>query len=236
MTNDQCWRHADVDFLTSPLLLNHLLRLLSNRFQTVDEELGDTGDELHHSTHRHTEEEHLLDVQLGHSTNQGAYNHTQHDRLTQYAEFLLQSLGIDVELREAWNLVEQPVDGDGEGRKTLTERLWDGDAIHIVVVALELLGCEVGHHQCDDVADDGGEVAPCQRLVHDEICHSTNEGEVPVVPEVDVDRAGTFGNEQQEVDAQTDGDDECANGSVVSYSCSCGPAHVEYTELEVVEP
>ena len=42
MTDHQRRRHADIHFLTSPFLLHHLLRLLSNRFQTVDEEFRDT--------------------------------------------------------------------------------------------------------------------------------------------------------------------------------------------------
>ena len=94
MTNHQCWRHADIHLLASPLLLDHLLRLLGNRLQTVDEELRDSRDQLHHGTHRHTEEEHLLDVELGHGTNQRTNDHTEHDRLTQHTELPLQSLSV----------------------------------------------------------------------------------------------------------------------------------------------
>ena len=98
MTYHQGWRHADIHLLACPLLLNHLLRLLSNRLQTVDEQLRDTRNQFHHGSHGHTQEEHLLDVELGYSTNQGTYDDTQHDGLTQHTELTLQSLGIDVEL------------------------------------------------------------------------------------------------------------------------------------------
>ena len=65
---------------------------------------------------------------------------------------------------------------------------------------LELLGRQVGHDQCDDVADDGSKIAPQQRLAHDEISHSANKGEVPVVPEVNIDCAGALGKQHQQVD------------------------------------
>ena len=96
MTDDQGWRHADIDLLAGPLLLHHLLRLLGYRLQTVDEEFRDTWDELHHGTHRHTEEHDFLDVELCHGTDQGTDDDTQHDGFTEYAELLLQSLGVDV--------------------------------------------------------------------------------------------------------------------------------------------
>ena len=235
MTDHQCGRHADIHLLAGPLLLHHLLRLLCNRLQTVDEELRDTRNQFHHSTHRHTQEQHFLNVQLGHGTDQRSDNHTKHDRLAQHTKLLLQTLGIDIELREAGNLVKQPVDADGKGRKALTERLGNGDAIHIVVIALELRGRQIGHHQRVDVTHDGGEVAPSQTLVHHEVGHSPDKGEVPVVPKVDVDRTRTFGNKQQEVYAQTDGDDQRTHSRVISDSGGSRPAHVEHAELQVVK-
>ena len=72
----------------------------------------------------------------------------------------------------------------------------DGRYAKFVVEALELVGGIVGHDQGDDVADDGGEEAP-QDAVAGEVDHGTDEGEVPVVPEVDVDRAGGLGNKHQ---------------------------------------
>ena len=228
MTYHERRAHADIYFLTGPFLLNHFLSLLGNGFQTVDKQFGDTGNQLHHGTHRHTEEEHLLDIQLGHGTNQGTHNHTQHQRLAEHTELLLQSFGINIELRESGNLIQQPVDANGKSRETLAERLRNADTVHIIIVALELLGSQVGHHQCNDVAHDGSEIAPCQTLIHHEIGHGTNESEMPVVPEVDIHRAGGLGNQHQEVHAQTDGDNQRTYGRVVSHGGSGRPSHVEH--------
>ena len=58
---------------------------------------------------------------------------------------------------------------------------------------------------------------------------------MPVVPQVDVHRAGTLRDEEQEVDAQTDGDDQRADGGVIGHGGGSRPAHVEHAELQVVE-
>ena len=58
---------------------------------------------------------------------------------------------------------------------------------------------------------------------------------MPVVPQVDIDRAGTLGNDQQEIDAETDGDDECSDCGIISHSGGSGPSHVKDLELEVIE-
>ena len=235
MTYHEGRRHTDIHLLSSPLLLYHLLGLLGNRLQTVDEEFRDAGYQFHHGTHGHTEEQHFLDIHLGHSTNQGTHDDTQHDRLTEYTELLFQAIGIDIKFREAGNPVEQPVDADGKGRKALAERLGNRDTVHIVVVALELLGRQVGHHQGDDIADDGSEIAPSQALIHHEVSHGSDKGEVPVVPQVDIHCARAFCDKQQEVHTQTDGDDQCAHRRVIGHCRSSRPTHVEHAELQVVQ-
>ena len=58
---------------------------------------------------------------------------------------------------------------------------------------------------------------------------------MPVVPQVDVDRAGRLGDEHEQVDTEADGDYERAHGGVVGHGCGCGPAHVEHLELEVID-
>ena len=235
MTYHEGRRHTDIHLLASPLLLYHLLGLLGNRLQTVDEEFRDAGYQFHHGTHGHTEEQHFLDIHLGHSTNQGTHDDTQHDRLTEYTELLFQAIGIDIKFREAGNPVEQPVDADGKGRKALTERLRDGDSIHIIIILLEFIGSQVCHHQCDNVAHDSGEIAPYQTLIHHEVSHSPDKGEVPVVPQVDIHRSGTLGDKQQEIDTQTDWDDQCTHCRVISYCSCCRPSHIEHPKLQVVE-
>ena len=61
MADDQRRAHADMDLLSVKLLGDNFFRLVGDRHQPVDEELRDTRDELHHGTHRDTEEEHVLD-------------------------------------------------------------------------------------------------------------------------------------------------------------------------------
>ena len=166
-------------------------------------------------------------------TYQGTNDDTKHQRFTQYTELLLQSLGIDIQFRETRDTVEQPVDGDGKRGKTLTERLRNRDSLHILVVALETVGCQVSHHQRDDIAADGSEIAPKQALVHHEISHGTNEGKMPVVPQVDIHRAGTLRYQQQEIDTQANGDNQCTHRCIVSHSGSSRPSHVKNLQVQV---
>ena len=100
---------------------------------------------------------------------------------------------------------------------------------------LELLCSQVGHDQCHDVADDGGEVAPQQALVHDKVGHSTDEGKVPVVPQVYVNGACTLREQHQEVHTQTDRDNERTDSRTIGHSGSSRPAHVKDTQLQVVK-
>ena len=109
------------------------------------------------------------------------HDDTQHQGVSQLSEFLFQSVSVYVQFAEARYLVQCLVEDDGQGHEALAERLGDGDALQLVV-ALELLGREVGAYQGDDVADDGGEIAPGQTLPHHEVDHGSYEGEVPVVP------------------------------------------------------
>ena len=217
------------------LTLDHLLRLLGDGFQTLDKETGDTGNEFHNGTHRDSQKENLLDIELSQTTDEGTNNDAQHQRFTQHAELLLQAVGIDIQAVEAWNHIKRFADNQGKRHKALTERLRDADALPLWIVFLELVGCKVCHHERDNIAHNGGKVAPRQRLVHHEICHSTNEGEVPVVPEVDIDSTRTLGDDQQEVDTQTDRNDECANRCIVSHSSCSRPPHIKNLQLQVVQ-
>ena len=110
-----------------------------------------------------------------------AHDDTQHQGVSQLSKLLFQSVSVYVQFAEARNLVQCLVEDDGQGHEALAERLGDGDALQLVV-ALELLGREVGAYQGDDVADNGGEIAPGQALPHHEVDHGSYEGEVPVIP------------------------------------------------------
>ena len=159
MTDDQSRRHTDVYLHSSEALLGNLLSLLGNGFQTIDEQTGDTRNEFHHSSHCYTEEQNLLDVELCCPTDESTNDNTKHQRFSQHTELLLQSLSINVEFRETRNAVEQPVDDNGEYREALTERLWNANALQVVVL-LELLSSKVCHNEGDDVAHDSCEIAP----------------------------------------------------------------------------
>ena len=235
MADDHGGRHADIDFLSVELALHHLLRLLGNGFQTLDEQRGDARNELHDGAHGDAEEQHFLHVELCQQADKGAHDDAEHQGLAQHAELLLQPLGIDVQLLKAGNLVERLAHNEGKGHETLAEGLRNADALPFGIILLKTVGGKVGHHQRDDIAHDGCEVAPQQALVHHEIGHGTDEGEMPVVPKVDVHRARAFGDEQQEVHTQANGNDERTHGSVVGHGGGGGPPHVEHLELKVVE-
>ncbi len=66
---------------------------------------------------------------------------------------------------------------------------------------LELVGGEVGCHESYDVADDGSEISPSKALARKEIDNGADEGEVPVVPQVDVHGSCGLGQKHQEVNA-----------------------------------
>ena len=167
-------------------------------------------------------------------TDDAAHENTEEKGFTQQAELLFHAFGVDVEPVEAGNAVEPFVDESGKGYESLAEGLGNGNAFHLVVESLELVGCEVGKHKGDNVADDGCEEAP-QDAVGSKIDYGADEGIVPVVPQVNVDGAGGLGQQHDNVDRQADGDDEGTHRCVVGDGGGCGPTHVEHLELESVE-
>ena len=204
MANDECGRHADVDLLAVELLLHDLFGLLRDRHEAVDEELGDARDEFHHSAHDDAQREDGLGgvaIPFLHAqrADERSDDDTQNERFAQHAELLFQPLGVDVELGETGNLVQEPVDADGKGNEALAEGLWDADAVEVIVL-LEAFGCEVGHDEREHIAHDGSEVAPTETLALHEIDHGADEGEMPVVPQVDVHRARSLGEHHEGID------------------------------------
>ena len=235
MSDNQCWRHTYIYLFTVKLLLHHLLSLLRDRHQSIDKQLGDTWYQLHHSSHSHTKEQYLLDVHLSQSTNQGSNNHTQYQWLTQHTELLLQSLCINIQLRESGNHIEALVHQHSKWCKALNKWLWDRNSLHTLIVALELRSRKVSHHQCVDIAHDSSKVSPCQTLVHHKVSHCTDKGEVPVVPQVDIYGTCGLGYQHQEVNPQTDGDNQRAYSRVIGHSCSSRPTHIEHAKLQIIQ-
>ena len=116
----------------------------------------------------------------------------------------------------------------------MAEGLWNGDALHTRVELLELRSGPVGYYQCDDVADDGAKEAPKQTLVSGKVDDTANEGEVPVVPEVDIIRAGGAEQQHHDVHTQADGNDERAHRGTVCHSGGSRPSHVEGIQLQAI--
>ena len=205
MPDNQGWTHADVYLLAIKLVFHQLLCLLRDWLQTINEERGDTRNQLHHGSHGYTEEENLLDVELCCPTYQGTHDDTKYQWFTEHTKLLLQTLCVDVELRETRNFIEQLIEDDGERHKALAEWLRNGDTIEVVIL-LEFLGCQVGAYQGDDVANDGSKIAPKQTLPHYKVSHGSDKSKVPIVPKVDVDGTCGLGYQHEEVDTQADRD------------------------------
>ena len=168
---------------------------------------------------------------MRHGRDDHTHDDTEDKGLAEHAKLLLQTLGIDIEFVETRNAVQEPPQADGKRRETLAERLWHGDARKIVIL-LEPVGRQVGHDKGEDVTHDSCEITPEKALVEDKIDHGTDEGKMPVVPQVDVDSARSLRDDHEEVDAKTDGDDEGTHSGVVSHRSGSGPAHVEDAEIE----
>ena len=100
---------------------------------------------------------------------------------------------------------------------------------------LELISCEVGHYEGDDIAHDSSKITPQQALIHHEIGHGTDKGKMPVVPQVNINGSRELENQHQQIDAQTDGDNQRSYGSTVGHSCRSRPTHVKHLQLQVVK-
>ena len=242
MADHQGRTHADVEACGMlELPFHQALGRFCDGFQPFDEEGRDPGNQLHHRAHLDAQAEDLRDAlhdlaptAAGKSADQAADEDAQEERLAQDAEFLLHPFRVDVETVHAGNLVHRLAEHDGEGDESLAERLRDRDPVDILIEGLEILGRQVGHHERDDEADDGGEEAPPD-AVRREVHHGADEGVMPVVPQVDVHGLGRAQEQQEDVDAQADRDDEGAHGGVVGDGRGRGPTHVEDAEVEVVD-
>ena len=113
--------------------------------------------------------------------NQRADQNTEEQGFAHDTELLLHAFRIDVELVKTGDEIKSFIDEQRKGDETLTERLGNGNALHLIVVTLELFGCEVGHNQGNDITDDGCKEAPPD-ISGSEIDNSTDKGEMPIVP------------------------------------------------------
>ena len=92
---------------------------------------------------------------------------------------------------------------------------------------LDERGGDVADDQDDDLVDDGGTDAE-HDVIEDDGDHGTREGEVPVVPDVDVGRLGGVGDQHHDVDQQAQRDDDRADHGTHGDGGGGGPAHVHH--------
>ena len=135
---------------------------------------------------------------------------TPRNRGSQNTEFALHTFRIDVQPVDSGNPVKQVVDYDCKRDEALAERLGNRDPFQVVVVLLELPGGEIRHDQCDDVADDGCKEPPPD-IVRSKIDYGTDEGKMPVVPEINVDGACRTCQKHEDIYPQANGNDESAH-------------------------
>ena len=222
MTEHKRRTHSDADAGRAfELTVNQGFGCLRNRFETLDKERCDARDELHHRTDFDAQTENIWNLihQFAPTcTRQAADDDSDDDskekRLSEESEFLFHTLSVDVQFVKARNLVETGVDCLCEWHKSLTERLRNGYSLHTLIESLELRRRAVGKDKGDDVADNRCEKSP-ENAVHRKIDHRSDEGEMPIVPKVDVDCAGGLGQEHQKVHSKADRDYERTDGSVV---------------------
>ena len=120
-------------------------------------------------------------------------------------------------------MVDDPVGEPGQGHEGAGEAVGDGDALQAVVLG-HGGGGKVADDQHDDHVDGGGDTGH----------QGAGEGEVPVVPDVNVDGLGGVGEQHDDVHHQAQGDDHGANIGGHGDGGGGGPAHVDDRQGEAV--
>ena len=108
--------------------------------------------------------------------------------LAEDAKALLHGLDVNVDVANARDLIDQPVQTHSNWCVSKREALGDRNAWHVECLLDVLCGC-VSKNKQDDLVDDC-----CSKAKHDVVGNVCNKGAdecvVPVVPDVDVDRLG----------------------------------------------
>ena len=233
--------HSDADTCRAfELTVNQRFGRLRNRFETFDKERCDARDEFHHRTDFDAQTENIWNFLhqfaptcARQTADDDSDDDSKEEWLSEESEFLFHTLSVDVQFVKARNLVETGVDCLSKWHKSLAERLRNGYSLHTLIESLEF-GCgAVGKDKGDDIADNRREKSP-ENAVHRKIDHRSDEGEMPIVPKVDVDRAGGLCQEHQKVHSKADRDYERTDGSVVGNGCGSRPSHIEDLELKSV--
>lgn len=134
---------------------------------------------------------------------------TQKDGLTKDAELLLHRTNVDVDLVQARNLVDNPVDGEGDRSVSTGEAVRDGDAGEAEGLLDQRSG-QVADDEDDNLVDDSGGDTKSD-VVGNDGNESAGEGEVPVVPDIDVSGLGGVGEQHEHVHEQAQRNDDGAH-------------------------
>ncbi len=213
---------AGLDEVGSGLLDGH---------QALHQQRSHLGDQHHDGAH---EDGHCQNARLavlagknavaGQDANEQANDGAQKNRLAKDAKPVLHGTNIDVDLVEAGNAVDDPVDGVGDGRVGAGKAVGDRDTGQAQGLLDQGSG-DVADDQDDDLVDD------CRRdakhhIVGDDGHQGTREREVPVVPNVDVGGLGGVGDQHHDVDQQAQRNDDRAHDGAHGNGTGGGPAHV----------
>ena len=188
------------------------MRGFGYRQQAFHQDLDHARQEHHGGSQRHARLQHLGDdgseiagVVVADCAQHQADDEAENDRLPEYAEALFDGLRGDVDPVDAGDALDDPVDDDGDRQDLRRRKMRDGNTGHAVEL-LDRARRPVGEEQ----AERGH-----QRRDHQSVTQAAggcgreraDESEMPEVPDVDIERAGHFGEQQHDVDGDGDRDD-----------------------------
>lgn len=229
VTDDNGSVKANVELSAVEVLLAPLASRLGHGHKALDEDLGHAGDEHHDGRHVDAEGEDLARVIASERTDGAAEDESKHPRLTKEAEILADARHIDINLVEARDLVEEPVQGSRNDKGALRGHVRQRNSGDAKVVRHKGLR-PVGELERDDRHDGNANQSVCGVAGHEEDQATTGKHAV-VVPNIDVHRIRELKYHHHDVDGNNLKHD---NGDKSVCPCSrrkSAPAHIEDIEL-----
>jgi hypothetical protein len=203
---------ADADLTVTGALLDELAGGFRHRDQTLHQDLHHARQQQHDGGEAHAGLQHLDHHRrrrqhrpVADQAEDQADHQAEHHRLAEDAEPALDGVGVEIDVTQTGGAFDQPVDGDGDRQDRPRGEGGDrhaGDAVE----ALHAAGRPVGEEQAHRGHQGGGGDAHRQRAGGGDD-QRADEGEVPEVPDVDVERPGQAAEQHQDVDGDADRDD-----------------------------
>ena len=223
---------ADVDLAAAGALLNEVAGGFRDRDQAFHQDLHHARQQQHHGGKVDAGLQHLGD----HPGNiirvpetDGAQHHaddeTQNHRLTQHAKALLDVISAEIDVTQARDTVDDPVHGHGDGQDLHRQEMRHRNTRQ-AIEALHGLGAPVGEDQADH-GDDGGSGKAHAERIGGRDHQRADEGKVPEVPHVHVQRAGEAPEQHHNVHGNADGDDPEADLRAEGNGGRRRPAHID---------